>query len=69
MRRQIENTKAFKALNFIQKKVYSKRATMLEIENQFIVAKNKGVEVWLKDYHPNRIYKEIIQELLTENRK
>jgi len=69
MRAQIENTTAYKSLDFIKKKVYGKRATMLEIENQYIIAKNKGIEVWLNDFKPNRIYKEIIEELLVGNRK
>jgi hypothetical protein len=64
MRSQIENTTTFKALDFIQTKVYSKRIIMLEIEHQYIVAKNKGVDVWLNDFKPNRIYKGIITELL-----
>ena len=64
MRNKIEKTKAFSSLSKIQKSIYGKRAIMLEIENQFIIAKNKGVEQWQTDCQPIPIYKSIINELL-----
>lgn len=40
---------------------------MLEIEGQFIVAKNTNREQWLEDYKPPQVYQNIINELLDEN--
>lgn len=64
MRKLIENTKTFKALSFIQQKIYSKSTCIKEIEHQFIVAKNKGVVQWENDCKPLPVYKNIIEELL-----
>lgn len=64
MRQKIEATNAWQNLSHIQQKIYGKRAVMLDIENQFIIATNKGQEIWLQDFKPNRIIKEIILELL-----
>ena len=64
MRQQIENTNAWKALSKLQQSIYGKRKTMLEIEGQFIVAKNTSVAQWLEDYKPPLVYKNIINELL-----
>lgn len=45
---------------------------MLEIEQQAIIAKNKGKEAWLQEFNPNPVTKEIILEILeneeTENK-
>lgn len=64
MRQKIEQTKTWQNLSHIQQKIYGKRAVMLDIENQFIIATNKGQEIWLQDFKPNRIIKAIILELL-----
>lgn len=64
MRQKIEETKAWQNLSHIQQKIYGKRAVILNIENQFIIATRKGVETWLQDFKPNRLIKEIILELL-----
>lgn len=64
MRQKIEATKAWQNLSHIQQKIYGKRAVMLDIENQFIIATNKGEETWLQDFKPNRLIKQIILELL-----
>lgn len=64
MRQKIETTKVWQNLSHIQQKIYGKRAVILDIENQFIIATNKGQEIWLQDFKPNRIIKEIILELL-----
>lgn len=68
MRQKIETTKAWQNLSHIQKKIYGKRAAILDIENQYIIAQHKGVDTWLEEFKPNRIIKEIIFELL-ENEK
>jgi hypothetical protein len=64
MRQQIENTNAWKALSKLQQSIYGKRKNILEIEGQFIVAKNTSVAQWLEDYQPPLVYKNIINELL-----
>ena len=64
MRQKIENTNAWKALSKLQQSIYGKRKNMLEIEGQFIVAKNTSVKQWLEDYQPPLVYKNIINELL-----
>lgn len=67
MRQKIENTQAFQNLSALQKSIYSKRKVMLEIEQQYNVAKNTTREQWLKDFQPVEIYKNIIDELLNSN--
>ncbi len=43
---QIENTKAFKALNQIAQKMINKRANRLQIEDSIIQAKTIGFDAW-----------------------
>lgn len=69
MRQKIENTNAWKALSKLQQSIYGKRKNMLEIEGQFIVAKNTNREQWLADYQPPLVYQKIINELLDEDGK
>lgn len=68
MRQKIQATNTWLNLSVIQQKIYGKRATMLEIENQFIIAQHKGTETWLEEFKPHRIIKEIILELLENER-
>jgi len=69
MRNKIENTEAWKDLSKLQQSIYGKRKNMLEIEGQFIVAKNTSREQWLEDYKPPLVYKNIINEILDEHGK
>ena len=68
MRAQIEATKAYKCLDNMQKLIYGKRASMLEIERQYHVAKSMGSEKWQKEFNPNRVHKAIVLELLNNDK-
>ena len=68
MRAIIEATKAYKKLDTMQKLIYGKRASMLEIERQYRVAKSMGSEKWQKEFNPNRVHKAIVLELLNNDK-
>ena len=64
MRTNILNTEAFKNLSAIQRKIYSGRKQITEINDHHVIAKYKGREAWLKEFNPSTVHRGIVLELL-----
>lgn len=67
MRIRILATKNYKSLAPFQKDIYGRSPQINEIKSQYIIAQNKGREVWLAEFHPCPIHKRIILELLEDD--
>lgn len=69
MRKQIEATNSWQKLPKLKQSIYGKRKCILEIEAQYIVAKNTSKLQWLNDFKPPMVYQYIINELLNKDEK
>lgn len=61
---QIENTKAFKELSAVTQLIYRKKAMMDQVKQEFQIAKNVGIESYIKVYHPRPYLLKVIKELI-----
>lgn len=60
----IEKTKAFAELDKVTKLIYSKKAMMDRVKQEFQIAKNVGIETYKEHHHPRPYLEKVIKELL-----
>lgn len=60
MRQLIENTVAFKALDLIAQKMILKRANRIQVEEEIVIARNIGLDVWGKQTPLQERWKKIV---------
>lgn len=66
-REDITGTEEYKGLSHIQQTLTLKRTNFLQIDHGYQVAKNIGLENWLKQSNFSNRNINIIKELLTKN--
>ncbi|WP_306353691.1 hypothetical protein [Flavobacterium sp. '19STA2R22 D10 B1'] len=64
MRKQIENTKVFKALSPQQELIFKRRERIISIERNFVIAQTTGLENWIRITSPSKFLIDVITELL-----
>ncbi|MBS1535330.1 MAG: hypothetical protein JST78_09650 [Bacteroidetes bacterium] len=60
----IQDTKAFKELNEISQRLVLKRVNRTTIEDQIIIARNIGIETWLKSNPLQARWQSIVIEII-----
>lgn len=63
-RKQIEESKTFKAMESFKHKIYSKASSIKAISEHIVIAKNIGIEAWLLEHKPNKVEIEVVKELI-----
>lgn len=64
---RIKATSYFENLDSVQKIIYGKVKTVKEVQHNYLLAKNLGVEEWLRVKSPTRHVKGLVSDLLEED--
>lgn len=65
---KIDETKAFKDLNAISQQMIMKRVNRLQVEEQIIIARNIGIEQWLKQNPLQERWQQIVIEIVDKSK-
>lgn len=65
--KRIENTPTFKNLDPIHRDIYQRSSARKQVENNYMMAKQIGVERWLEIEKPNTFYKNTVLDLLKQD--
>lgn len=64
MRKQIEDTEAFKSMPQFKKNIYQSGKNIKHLTEQYIIANKIGYEEWKVSHSPSDVEDKIIRELL-----